>query len=393
MPEILDVTGAFSRAALDARLAAERHALRASGAPAALLVLDVDRLGEIAQTYGADRADQALRGVAERLRERHRCWPYRVDDDAFVVLLPGGDEHAGAELAEIVRASIVIRPIAQLPVTVSVGVAASPPGWGWDDITLGARADAALRRAKSEGRNLAVAHDAGIVTPAEERPRRLLTPQSVVTYEKPSWWSVLTHREPRAAEPAPQHTLAPDPSAVAPAHPVVDDLTQALTREALEWRAAEFAARARQNGLAAALIVADLDDFTTVNERFGAHAGDDVLRHAASRIEASGHTCPYRTERDTFAVLLVGDDARRAFGVAERIRAAVASASAGALQLRASVGVAAAAPGSFDLADAEHRALAALAAARAGGGDQVRLDGMPAASPPAPGAPRVLRAA
>ncbi|MBJ7332433.1 MAG: diguanylate cyclase, partial [Solirubrobacteraceae bacterium] len=76
-------TPAFSRDALDARLAAERHVLRAEHASAALLVVDVDQLAGIADAYGPDRADEVVRGVAERLCERHRCWPYRVGGDEF----------------------------------------------------------------------------------------------------------------------------------------------------------------------------------------------------------------------------------------------------------------------------------------------------------------------
>lgn len=388
-PAVLDASGAFSRAALDARLAAERHALRETGAPAALVVLEVD----------ADGSDAIVAGVAERLRERHRCWPYRVSQRAFVVLLPGGDEPAGAELAEIIRASVAIRPIAQRAVTVSVGVAASPSGWGWDDATLGTRADAALRRAQAEGGNVAVAHGLGIVTPDEERPtrgRRLAAPHAEVVHRKPSWWSVLTQRDPDPDPdtPLPMVPVAPDASTVAAGLPVVDGVSQALTRSALEWRAAELAHRARQNGLAVALVVAGLDRFAAVDGRFGPPAGDEVLREIAHRIEAQAprFVCPYRVADDAFAVLLVGDEARRAFALAERVRGAVAAASAGALVLSASVGVAAAAPGTFDLDHVARRALAAQNAAREGGGDQVRVDGAPAA-PPAPGTPRTLRAA
>lgn len=384
MPEILDVTGAFSRAALDARLAAERHALHG---PVALLAFEIDASDDIVSAYGPARLDDVRRGVAERLRERHRCWPYRAGENDFVVPLTGGDAAGGAELAEIVRASVAIRPIAGLPVRVSVGVASAD---GWHDHGLADRVRSALERARRAGGNAVVSDELGLVTPDEERfgPRRLTAPNSDVVFAPPSWRSVLTRSDPEpAAAPVP---TPPSPSTAVAPHSVADVPTGALTSDALAWHAAELTHRSAQNGLAVALIVTDLDGSTAVADRFGAAAAGDVLREVARRV---GEQAPaYRTGADAFTTVLVGPDARRAFAVAERIRASIAAASAGALQLSASVGVASAAPGRFDLADLDRRAVAAQAAARAGGGDQVRLDGTPAPVP-ARGTPRTLRAA
>lgn len=385
---LLDVIGAFSRDALDARLAAERHALREAGVPCALLVFEVDDLA----SYGAAARAEILRGVAHRLRERHRCWPYRVSDDAFVIPLPRGDEAAGAELAEIVRASVAIRPVAERDVTVSVGVAA---GIGWDDATLAPRADAALRHAQELGGNAAAADRAGVVTPPQERPRRarrLAAPRADVQHAKESWWSLLTRREPEepaaapAAQPAP---VAPDPARVAPAHAVADDLTGALTRDALSWEAAELASRVEQNGTPVALVVADVDDVAGITNTFGQGAADDVLREVARRVRAQGGMT-YRVADDAFAVVLTGEDTRRAFALAERIRGSIAAASAGRLQLSASVGVATARPGAgFELAAVQARAIAAAKAAPPGG---VRIDA-PGAATVSPAADRTLRVA
>lgn len=380
MPQILDVTGAFSRAALDARLAAERHARHG---PVALLAVEIDGPDDIVSAFGPARLDDVRRGVAERLRERHRCWPYRTGNDDLVVPLTGGDAAAGAELAEIVRASVAIRPIAGLPVRVSVGVASAG---GWHDHGMADRVRIALERARRAGGNAAVSDELGLVTPDEERfgPRRLTAPNSDVVFAPPSWWSVLTRSDPEpAAAPVP---TPPNPSAALPSHTVADVSTGALTSDALAWHAAELAHRSVQNGLAVALVVTDLDATTALADRFGATAVDDVLREVARRV---GEQAPaYRTGADAFTTVLVGDDARRAFAVAERIRASIAAASAGVLRLTASVGVASAAPGRFDLAELNRRAITAQAMARAGGGDQVRIN-----DATAPGTPRALRAA
>jgi two-component system cell cycle response regulator len=81
----------------------------------------------------------------------------------FVVLLPGTGTKDGIRLAERIRRAISGTPVvlpdaAQLSVTASIGIAgATPSARGGDLKTLGdsllARADVALYRAKSEGRD------------------------------------------------------------------------------------------------------------------------------------------------------------------------------------------------------------------------------------------------
>jgi GGDEF domain-containing protein len=66
--------------------------------------------------------------------------------------MPGSDEDAAAELAERLRATIAAAPVGGLPVTMSFGVAACAPGaFVWDEAY--AQADAALYRAKQDGRD------------------------------------------------------------------------------------------------------------------------------------------------------------------------------------------------------------------------------------------------
>jgi diguanylate cyclase (GGDEF)-like protein len=68
------------------------------------------------------------------------------------VILPGADEDAAAELAERLRAGIAGAPVGGLTITMSFGVAAAAPGaFRWDDVYE--RADAALYRAKQDGRD------------------------------------------------------------------------------------------------------------------------------------------------------------------------------------------------------------------------------------------------
>ena len=69
------------------------------------------------------------------------------------MLLLGGTDAATHATAEQLRAAVGAEPIVGLDLTVSVGIAASARGTAfvWDDVFN--RADAALYRAKADGRD------------------------------------------------------------------------------------------------------------------------------------------------------------------------------------------------------------------------------------------------
>ncbi len=105
-----------------------------------------------------------------------------------------------------------------------------------------------------------------------------------------------------------------------------DPLTGLYNRSVLNARLARAVARARQGGYCGALVVADLDDFKTVNDTFGHDAGDRLLREIARRLRAAlrAHDVIVRLGGDEFAFILprVRDEAalRR---LLERVAAAV----------------------------------------------------------------------
>ncbi|MBW7946765.1 MAG: EAL domain-containing protein [Sphingomonadaceae bacterium] len=66
-----------------------------------------------------------------------------------------------------------------------------------------------------------------------------------------------------------------------------DHLTGLYNRSVLNERLARAVQRARQGGYCGALVVADLDDFKSVNDTFGHDAGDRLLQEIARRLRAS----------------------------------------------------------------------------------------------------------
>jgi diguanylate cyclase (GGDEF)-like protein len=152
---ILDgLTGMLNRTALAARTHEIAHQATVTGHPVAVVVADVDHFKAVNDTHGHAAGDHVLRDLAYVMRKELRAFDlaYRVGGEEFALVLPGADEPTAAALAERLRAAIASEPIATLPITMSFGVAASPPGaFNWDEAY--ARADAALYRAKQDGRD------------------------------------------------------------------------------------------------------------------------------------------------------------------------------------------------------------------------------------------------
>ncbi|MCU1693489.1 MAG: Phytochrome-like protein cph2 [Frankiales bacterium] len=81
-----------------------------------------------------------------------------------------------------------------------------------------------------------------------------------------------------------------------------DALTGLLSRTAFEQRLAELVA----DGEPAAVVLADLDDFTRVNDGLGHAAGDALLQHVGRVLEATTHGVSARLGSDEFALLVPG---------------------------------------------------------------------------------------
>ena len=106
-----------------------------------------------------------------------------------------------------------------------------------------------------------------------------------------------------------------------------DPLTGVLTRGAFfEISDHEFA-RARRSRTPLSIVMADIDHFKSINDRFGHPGGDEVLREVARRLHATfrKEDAVGRYGGEEFVALAMGCEGADAMALADRFRLAVGS--------------------------------------------------------------------
>jgi diguanylate cyclase (GGDEF)-like protein len=103
---------------------------------------------------------------------------------------------------------------------------------------------------------------------------------------------------------------------------LVDSLTGLANRRSLEETLRSELARAARFGSSSCVVLADLDDFKLVNDRYGHAAGDEVLKEfaAALRETVRESDTAGRWGGEEFALVLSGTDAAGGVRLAERAR-------------------------------------------------------------------------
>jgi two-component system cell cycle response regulator len=131
-----------------------------------------------------------------------------------------------------------------------------------------------------------------------------------------------------------------------------DDLTTLLNRGGILDVARRELSRTMRQRLPIAIVLADVDRFKGVNDAYGHHVGDDVLKAAGQRFGAQlrSYDALGRYGGEEFLAVLPGCDASTAARVAERMRSALSDVSVEAgghsVPVTASFGVAVADKGS-----------------------------------------------
>ncbi len=160
------LTGLYNRYYLESYLKAEIARVDARQQHLSLMLIDIDNLKLINDTFGHEFGDQLLVGVGNRLEQEvsldySGCLPARFLGDEFVLILPrttANDQVAA--MAKSVK-NILSRPFmvdgTEIVVTASIGTVAYPSDGDNIDNLL-RNAEAAMHEAKRQGRNTIVSY-------------------------------------------------------------------------------------------------------------------------------------------------------------------------------------------------------------------------------------------
>ena len=125
-----------------------------------------------------------------------------------------------------------------------------------------------------------------------------------------------------------------------------DDLTGLYTRRYIMDMLSKQKAQTERDDSDFVLLLADLDHFKQINDSFGHHTGDLVLKSFSTIIKSSIREIDYasRFGGEEFVILLVKTDLEQAIQVAERIRSGIESYNfadiAPGLNVTVSIGIA-----------------------------------------------------
>ncbi|MGF1624317.1 MAG: diguanylate cyclase [Alphaproteobacteria bacterium] len=155
------LTGVANRRYFLQRLEQELERGKRYHSPVVLALLDVDHFKQINDRHGHQAGDEVLKALSE-----HTIGLLRTNDlvgrlggEEFAILMPESDQEVGTIVSERIRAELAATPIptvvGPLSITVSIGVTQAHPELDTAESML-RRADAAMYRAKSGGRNRVV---------------------------------------------------------------------------------------------------------------------------------------------------------------------------------------------------------------------------------------------
>jgi diguanylate cyclase (GGDEF)-like protein len=149
------LTGLFNHRAFQERIDREIALANQNQQSLSLILLDLDHLKRINDTYGHRAGDTALAHAARMMRKVARTVDFcaRYGGEEFVIILPECSRENAVRVAERLRESIALKPVPKIgQVTASVGVATYPTAAKSKEELI-EMADRAMYYAKAAGRN------------------------------------------------------------------------------------------------------------------------------------------------------------------------------------------------------------------------------------------------
>jgi diguanylate cyclase (GGDEF)-like protein len=158
-----ELTGIYNMRGFGAIVDREFQQSERYSRPFALMMIDCDNLKEVNDKYGHEGGNKLLRHLVQTVQAKLRNTDViaRYGGDEFVVLLPETNGKGGLELSERIRAAVAASQFeiqdAAVTSTVSVGITSYPDDGG-SVVALLEKADKAMYRAKTGGKNRAVGY-------------------------------------------------------------------------------------------------------------------------------------------------------------------------------------------------------------------------------------------
>ena len=172
------LTGLANRRRFNEVMDEEIRRARRSGQPFAMLLCDVDQFKRFNDHYGHQAGDGCLSSVGATMGQLFRRageLPARYGGEEFAVVLPDTNAHNAMLAAEMLRKAVMALEIPHAKsdvaayVTLSIGVISSKVDPNTDASWFIEKADEALYKSKSSGRNRAIL--------AEDKPEKVRDPE------------------------------------------------------------------------------------------------------------------------------------------------------------------------------------------------------------------------
>jgi diguanylate cyclase (GGDEF)-like protein len=257
LSQIDPLTGLYNRGQIFATLEQEVSRTRRSDRGFCLLMVDLDGLKGVNDTFGHHRGDEVLRALGTVVRRSIRAvdTAYRYGGDEFLVLLPETDIAGAFVVAEKIRAGVEDVGLAlgggEVATSVSIGLVSHPEdGTTAEELVIAA--DRAMYQAKSLGKN----QISGVPRVRRRTEQQLPLPAPTGAFVEvpqpagpvaiPIGASTQAEPETAAQDVRPEVAAGPPPEPAPPVEPIPDEPVVAATAPPEPVPAPATAAR--QNG-------------------------------------------------------------------------------------------------------------------------------------------------